>query len=249
MTDILLEQFSRLLAVLPTDDPWPTLLDSGFLDLLREESEGGAELALEDLYPLALEIGGLKARPCILETMVARLVDNKALNTADLESLLSGHPAARAIAAIVAAALMVGAMIQIQTMTIEYAKTRRQFGREIGSFQAVQQQLAVLAEEVLAARIAVQAAFVGKPLEVSERRAAIAKIRAGEAGTAVAAISHAVHGAIGVSAEHPLPHYTRALRQGAATHGGEAWWSRRLGEWVTAEDQDLVSLARSLTRS
>lgn len=239
--DLLQGQYARLMDALPAGDPWPTLTESGFLDLLRPEDQGGAGLDLAALFPLALETGRRPDPPPVIETMAARLKDPAALGVADVEPVL-GRP----LAAVLAAGQMAGALLQVQRMTVDYALQRQQFGREIGRFQAIQHQLAVLAEEAMAARIAVQAAFTGPPLEVSEGRAAVAKLRAGQAALQVCAIAHAVHGAIGVSQEHELHHYTRRLRAWRLAHGGESWWARRLGDWALAERSDITSLARAI---
>ena len=241
MSDLLRDQYARLLDGLPAGDPWPSLLESGFLDVLKSEADDGAGLSLEDLFPLALETGRRPEAPAVMETMAARLTMPEAVDVGDVEPTLG-----RALAAVLAAGQMAGAMKAIEAMTVEYAITRKQFGREIGRFQAVQQQIAVLAEETMVARMAAQAAFTGSPLEVSERLAAVAKIRAGQAAQVVSGIAHAVHGAIGVSAEHPLHLHTRRLRAWGFAHGGETWWARKLGVWAVSESLDLTSLARAL---
>lgn len=247
--NLILDQFSRLLDDLPAD-PWPTLVESGFLDLLRAPEAGGAGLELADVFPLAFETGRRAQAPRVIETMVARLVDPDALDVADLEvALLDGGVAsdqARALAAAVAAALMAGAVDVLQAMTVDYAGTRKQFGREIARFQAVQHQIAVMAEEVMAARMAAQVAFDGAPLDISPRRAAAAKLRCGQAAQAVSAIAHAVHGAIGVSQEHALHHFTGALHRRRLAHGGESYWAQQLGRWAIAGADDVTTLARAL---
>ncbi|MDB5423749.1 MAG: hypothetical protein JWQ29_1165 [Phenylobacterium sp.] len=250
MSDLLLDQFSRLLDGLPANDPWPVLSESGFLDVLRPEEDGGAALPLEELFPLAMEVGRRERPPRILEAMAARLVEPEATEVADLEATLVGGglaaSQARALAATLAAGQMAGAMTRLQDMTVEYAQTRKQFGREIGKFQAIQHQIAVLSEEVMAARMAAQTAFVGPPLEVSVRLAGVAKLRAGRAAEPVSAIAHAVHGAIGVSLEHSLHHYTSRLRALRMAYGGESWWARELGDWVLGDARDITTLARAL---
>jgi hypothetical protein len=250
MIDLITEQFVRLLDGLPADDPWGALTDSGFLDLLKSEDVGGAGLDLEGLFPLALATGARAAAPPAIETMVARLVSPEATNVTDLEAALTAGgltaETARALAATVTAGLMAGAMEAVEAMSLDYASTRKQFGREISKFQAIQHQLAVLAEETMAARMAAQAAFEGAPLAVSPLRAGVAKVRCGEAALQVAAIAHAVHGAIGVSQEYGLHHLTRRLHKGRLAHGGEGWWARRLGAYALDRPEDLLSVARSL---
>jgi acyl-CoA dehydrogenase len=248
MNELVADQYLLLLQRLSATDPWPELAASGYLDLLRSESAGGAGLSLEDLFPLALATGRRLDAPPILETMAARLIDPHALNidSTELVRIFGESPAARPLAAALAAAQMAGAMTQMQIMTLEYAMTRKQFGREIGTFQAVQHRLAVMAEQVLSAQIAAQAALIGPPLEICERRAAVAKCRAGEAAQQVSAIAHAVHGAIGISREHPLHHYVRRLREWRLACGGDSWWAAKLGAWVLAQPADVASLIQSL---
>ncbi|MCA3738696.1 MAG: acyl-CoA dehydrogenase, partial [Phenylobacterium sp.] len=98
----------------------------------------------------------------------------------------------------------------------------------------------------MAARMAAETAMTGAPLLVSLQAAAVAKMRCGEAALACAGIAHAVHGAIGVSAEHDLYHLTGALHQLRLSHGGEAYWARRLGAWALSRPDDAATLARSL---
>lgn len=243
---VVTHHFERLLESLSATDPWPELAESGFLNMLRGDVDGGSGLPLEELFPLALVTGSCLHCPPVLETMVARLADSNALNIVDAENALAGLPAARPLAAALAAAQMAGAMERIQRMTLEYATTRRQFGREIGKFQVVQHQIAVMAEEVIAARIAAEAALQGAPLQISELRAGVAKIRVGEAAHLVSSIAHAVHGAIGVSEEHALHHYTRRLRMWQMAHGGESWWATRLGESVLSSTADMAVFVRGL---
>jgi len=240
--DLILEQFTRLLDSLPAGDPWPTLEDSGFLDLLRSEEDGGAGLMLEDFFPLVLAAGARSQVAGVVETMVARLKTPDASGVTDIEAAGAG----KALAATITAGLMAGAMEALQATTIDYASTRKQFGREISKFQAIQHQIAVMAQEVMAARMAAQAAFVGAPLEVSPLRAAAAKARAGQAAQQVAAIAHAVHGAIGMTQEHHLHKLTGALHAWRLAHGGETYWARELGRWALGRDDGLVALARAM---
>jgi len=240
--DLILEQFTRLLDSLPPEDPWSTLEDSGFLDLLRSEDDGGAGLMLEDFFPLVLAAGARPQAAGVVETMVARLKDPDASAVTDIEAAGGGKP----LAAAITAALMAGAMEALQATTIDYASTRKQFGREISKFQAIQHQIAVMAQEVMAARMAAQAAFVGAPLEISPLRAAAAKARAGQAAQQVAAIAHAVHGAIGMTQEHHLHKLTGALHAWRLAHGGETYWARELGRWALGRNDGLVALARAM---
>ena len=250
MSDLFSEQYARLLESLPAGDPWGALTESGFLDLLRSEDDGGAGVGLDELFPLALATGRRAQAPRVIETMLARLTSAEATDIADPEAALrAGGVAAgtaRALAAAAAAAVMAGVMEKVLELTLDYANTRKQFGREIGKFQAIQHQIAVAAEELMAARMAAQLALTGAPLEISELAAGVAKARAGQAARIVGPVAHAVLGAIGVTEEHELHHYTRALQQLRLRHGGETWWMRRVGERVLANEEDFLTLARSV---
>lgn len=247
--DLFLDSFRKLLDGLGAD-PWPELEASGFLDVLRPEAEGGAGLDLSGLFPLAFECGRRAAPPALLQTLLARIADPAALDCADAAPVLVAggvdSDAARALCAAADAAMMAGAIDALQAMTLDHASTRRQFGREISKFQAIQHQIAVMAEEVMAARMAAETALVGPPLSVSAPAAAVAKMRCGEAAQACSGIAHAVHGAIGVSAEHALHRFTGALHRLRLSHGGESYWARLLGEWALSRRDDASTLARSL---
>src|SRR5690606_39690377 len=73
------------------------------------------------------------------------------------------------------AAQMAGAMRRVLAMTLEYAATREQFGRPIGRFQAVQQQLALMAELTVQAGIGAELAFEADGLDADPLRVASAQ--------------------------------------------------------------------------
>lgn len=136
-----------------------------------------------------------------------------------------GEPLLLAAAA-TTSAQMAGAMARILDMTLRHASDRQQFGRAIGKFQAIQQQIAVLAEQVISTQVATRIAFVGTEFDIA--RVATGKCRANEASHTVCAISHAVHGAIGATEEFDLQLYTRRLKQWQLAFGSESYWGARL---------------------
>lgn len=145
-----------------------------------------------------------------------------------------------AAGALMRAAQMAGAIEAVLAMTVQYARERHQFGKPIGSFQAIQHQLAILAGHAAAATRAVDAAFDhvaegGGDGAVLQFEAAVAKIRTGEAASAAAAIAHQTHGAIGFTDEHRLHYFTRRLWSWRSEFGTAAWWSERLGRAVAAK--------------
>jgi acyl-CoA dehydrogenase len=144
-----------------------------------------------------------------------------------------------AYGAAVRAVSMAGALERILLQTVEYARTRVQFGKPIAAFQAIQQQLAVLAGHVAATGAAADAALAD--LDDAARRsrsAAVAKVRAGEAAGAAASIAHQVHGAIGITKEHSLHFATRRLWSWRAEFGSDSFWAERLGRESCAAGAD-----------
>jgi acyl-CoA dehydrogenase len=149
----------------------------------------------------------------------------------------------RALAAILRAALIAGAAERLTQMTAAYANERVQFGKPIGRQQALQQQMAVMAEEMVASRIASQLGCVGgfPPGLVA---AATAKSIASKAAARVAATAHAVHGAIGISEEHDLQLFTRRLHEWRIADGSESYWNCLLGAARLADPGRSVDYVR-----
>jgi acyl-CoA dehydrogenase len=145
-----------------------------------------------------------------------------------------------ALGALARALMMVGALESLLEQSVRYANERLQFGKPIGRNQAIQQQLALMAGDAGAARIAALAAAADAP-SATEPEApaagfsiAVAKVRAGEAATRATAIAHQVHGAIGFTREHPLHFATRRLWAWREQFGSDAWWAERLGRAAIA---------------
>jgi acyl-CoA dehydrogenase len=133
------------------------------------------------------------------------------------------------IGACLFAAQLAGAMNRVFEMTLRHANDRVQFGRSIGKFQAIQHQISVMAEQVAAARVAAQLGAESPSWSPAPLAAAIAKSRTSEAVPIVAAIGHAVHGAIGITAEYDLQLFTRRLHEWRRAFGTESYWNGRIG--------------------
>lgn len=112
------------------------------------------------------------------------------------------------------AAEAVGAMDVAKDQTLEYLRTRKQFGVAIGTFQALQHRMADLLLEVEQARSAVinaAAAIDEQDVLAREKALAAAKYSIGRIGTLVAEESIQMHGGIGMTWELPLAHYAKRL--------------------------------------
>ncbi|WP_028923081.1 acyl-CoA dehydrogenase family protein [Pseudonocardia acaciae] len=136
-------------------------------------------------------------------------------------------------AALARALLLAGAAQRALAGSVRYAGERIQFGRPIAKFQAVQQQLALAAGEVAAARAAAEAAAGiadgGFGTDDAELAIAVAKARTSEAAGAVARIAHQVHGAIGFTLEHDLRLATTRLWAWREEDGSDAHWNAVVG--------------------
>ena len=202
---------------------WQALESSGFLDAMLPEARGGAGLGLREAYPLFV-LHGKHAVPVPLAATIALRA--------------CGHDALpRELGAAVTAAQMAGALERTLEMTVAFANQRVQFGKPIGKFQAVQHQIAVMAEQVCAARMAARIGCESDGVWPDPLRAAAAKSRTSEAAAIVAPLAHAIHGAIGITAELDLQLFTRRLHQWRAEHGSETYWNAILGRAVLASDQ------------
>ena len=117
----------------------------------------------------------------------------------------------RGVLALCAEAL--GAMEVAKVATLDYLRTRQQFGRPIGSFQALQHRMAVLLLEIEQARSAVINAASALEADRLDRERALsaAKVSIGRIGTLVAQECIQLHGGIGMTWELPLAHYAKRL--------------------------------------
>jgi acyl-CoA dehydrogenase len=135
---------------------------------------------------------------------------------------------------------MAGALTRLTGMTTQYAQDRVQFGRPIGKFQAVQQNLAVMAGQTAAAVAAAGIAADAVANEVAILPIAAGKARAGEAAGIAAGIAHQVHGAIGFTIEHDLHFLTRRLWSWRDEFGKDAVWQRLLGRHMARAGADCL---------
>lgn len=190
-----------------------------------------------------LEKGGYEIRPG--KNLAGEPRDTLLLNHATLDGLSStpveiDEAAFTRMGALCRVAQMAGALERILELTIEHANVRVQFGRPIGSFQAVRQQIAALAAQVAAASVAADAAVAAAERGEGAVEIAAAKARVGEAAGVAAAIAHQVHGAMGITYEHLLHQYTRRLWSWRDEFGPETRWQRELGRALTARGADQL---------
>ncbi len=140
----------------------------------------------------------------------------------------------RLYGALVRSAQMAGGLEYLLAQTVQYVGERKQFGRSIGSFQAIQHQLALLAGHTAAAGSAAAHAFRAADRGDAAFEIAVAKVRTGEAAGLGAGIAHQCHGAIGFTYEHSLHFVTRRLWSWRAEFGAESQWAAEIGRDIAA---------------
>ena len=154
------------------------------------------------------------------------------------EDLLGGDleaDARRLRGALMRAVQMTGAMDSAVDLTVRHAAERKQFGRPLAAFQAVQHLTADTAAEAALARAATDAAlgqavatqFAGDGLLFS---IAVARSVCGHCGSAVVRNAHQVHGAIGTTREHVLHRVTMPILAWTNDFGSVAEWDALLGQ-------------------
>ena len=148
--------------------------------------------------------------------------------------------AVRLYGALVRSAQMAGGLEYLLAQTVRYVSERKQFGRPIGGFQAIQHQLALLAGHTAAAGIAAMNAFRAADRGDAAFEIAAAKVRTGEAAGLGAGIAHQCHGAIGFTYEHALHFVTRRLWSWRAEFGAESVWAAEIGRRVAERGADAL---------
>src|SRR5690606_28113023 len=112
-----------------------------------------------------------------------------------------------------------GALQSILHRTVAYANERKQFGKALGQFQSIQQQLAVFGAEVAAVSCAVRSAARATEAGDARFQIAAAKLRANQAIGVAASTAHQVHGAIEFTQEYSLRHATQRLWSWRSEYG------------------------------
>ncbi|MBV9513642.1 MAG: acyl-CoA/acyl-ACP dehydrogenase [Mycobacteriaceae bacterium] len=134
---------------------------------------------------------------------------------ADDTAALGADPGIADTASILLAVEQIGAAQRCLELTVEYTKQRVQFGRPIGSFQALKHRMADLYVAVSAARAVVDDAVA----DPSPTAAALARVTATEAFSAVAAEAIQMHGGIAITWEHDIQLYFKRAHGSAQLLG------------------------------
>src|SRR5436305_1836818 len=183
---------------------WAQFAELGLLGLSFDERYGGTAGGPVETM-IAMEAFG---RALALEPYFATVVLGEPGKALPLVERVVDE----AIAALCAEA--VGAMAAMHELTVEYLKTRRQFGREIGSFQILQHRAVDMLIALEQARsMAMFATMMAADENASERRNAVAaaKVQTGRSGKFIGQQAVQLHGGIGMTMEYKVGHYFKRV--------------------------------------
>ena len=246
---LLVETVERMFAENLAPEDLPELHQSGgrrFMALAREmgldallvaQSDGGYGGGWLDAFVIAEACGRYAAPGHLPELMFWRGLGRTPDEAGGgLDSL------PMRIGALLRSAQMAGAARALVERAVAYCGERKQFGRPIGQFQAVQQQLAELAGYAACMQAVSQQAFasvqeLGLP-EIEDDPAwlaiAVAKCRCSELVDPVTRIAHGVHGAIGFTEEMGLQFFSLPLWRWRAEYGRDTDWAMAIGRRAIA---------------
>jgi len=197
-------------------------------------SDSGITLLLLDSKDKEVRIRPLKTfagdRPCVMEFDIrvpqSTVIGEVGKAWAGLKKILE-------MAAIAKCAEMTGMAQRILEMTLTYAKERTQFGRPIGSFQAIQHHCANMAMDVEAAKVnTYHAAWLLNEGLPSTKIVSAAKAFVGEAFRRVGLLGHQVHGAIGFTKELDLELYIRRCKAAEVAFGNGNFHKKCLADEI-----------------
>ncbi|GAB3311836.1 acyl-CoA dehydrogenase [Epidermidibacterium keratini] len=135
-------------------------------------------------------------------------------------------------AALLRAAAMAGAMEATAELTRRYTSEREQFGRPVGTFQAVQQHIVTLAQMAAMSTLNAERAAIAAMRGRASFEIAAAKQVIDKNATTAARAAHQAHGAIGMTQEYRLQQLTRRLYAWRGEYGDEKSLSLAIGAAV-----------------
>ncbi|MDX1873871.1 acyl-CoA dehydrogenase family protein [Mycolicibacterium sp. 120266] len=212
----------------------PRVLDGHTADMLFVAATTSFGVAL---FAVAADAEGLTRTPLATLDRTRKIAD---VTFSDVPARLIGGREQAAdglrrtgdLALVALAAEQLGAASRCLDMAVDYAKNRIQFGRAIGSFQAVKHRCADMLVLVEGARSAVtHAAGCDDPSELAVA-AAVAKLACSEAFLSVAVDTMRVHGGIGFTWEHDAHLYFRRAKSSELMFGDPHQHAERLAELV-----------------
>jgi alkylation response protein AidB-like acyl-CoA dehydrogenase len=192
-------------------------------------------VAQNGVFAVDSKASGLKISPMSGIDLTRKLYVVE-FNDTSAEQISASSGLARAfdVATAALAAELVGGMQRTLDITVEYAKTRKQFGKPIGMFQAVQHQCADMYLETESSRSAVY--YAGWALEENSPDAAtavsIAKMYASDAARSVGNRGIQIHGGMGFTWENSVHLYYRRAKASETAFGDATFHRERIASMV-----------------
>ncbi len=134
--------------------------------------------------------------------------------------------------------LAAGALATVAQMTVDYTNERRQFGKPVATFQAVQMHLVTATQCAVKAKMAADVAVRAVVRGDGRFEIATARVVVDDAITVGTRAAHQAHGAMGVTREYPLHQFTRRLWSWRQEWGTTRQWRHELGSGVAAAGAD-----------
>jgi alkylation response protein AidB-like acyl-CoA dehydrogenase len=202
--------------------------DAGVADFILVVARNG-------VFIVDAKANGLKISPMLGMDLTRKLYVVEFKDTpAEFLGPTTNLPRAFDIASVALAAELVGGMQRTLDLTVEYAKTRKQFGKPIGMFQAVQHQCADMYLETESSRSAVY--YAGWALEENapdtSTAVSIAKMYASDAARTVGNRGIQIHGGMGFTWENDLHLYYRRAKASESAFGDATFHRERIASLV-----------------
>lgn len=222
----------------------PVVLEADVADwlIVAAETDTGPGMFVVDRHDAGVRIEALRSvdvtRPVAAVTFEAA----PAIALGDLDGAAALQARLQDLTRLAIAADAVGAAQRLLDMSVEYAKTRVQFGRPIGSFQAIKHRCADLFVAVQAAAAAVEAAFdhLDQPQQAIPVSAAVAAVCAHEANWQAVRTAMQIHGGLALTWEHEVQLYLKRATASQHLLGNPDRELVRLTNLVLAEGYDVV---------
>ena len=228
--------------------PAPDIPEPLVLTFLVQPADRGVTVQPQELTGTGNDAGEEGAGRLVLDGAV--LDDSRVLGEPGAGGDVAGWLVARYTVGL--CATQAGVVARALELTAEYARAREQFGRPIGSFQAVAQRLADAYVDVEAVWLTMwQAAWLlaaGRPADPTVAAAvATAKFWAADAGHRVAHTAVHVHGGMGIDTSYPVHRYFTAAKRAEFTLGGATAQLHRLGDLIATAGPGLGERSEQLS--
>lgn len=216
---------------------WAALTDTGLTRVGIPEALGGSGGTVADAVTVTVRIAQAGLTVPLSLFAIADWATRTGTSIPDTQ-VTAPEEASRLLAAFGSSCRLLGAQRSCLRLTREHVLTRQQFGRPLAAHQVVRHTVAHMLADVAAVESAVAHAARllptpgVDPAPAAAIAVAAATVQAATSATRVARAAHQLHGAIGMSEEHPLHHYTTPLWTWRDENGSATEWATYLARLV-----------------